>query len=52
MTLSRGTLGNVVMNNYIGLDRFGRYLPNSGRPIVNTGHRNTILGNLSRPIRH
>ena len=52
VTLSRGTFGNSVVNNYIGLDRFGRYLPNSGRPIVNTGHRNTILGNLSRPIRH
>jgi parallel beta-helix repeat protein len=52
VTLSRGTHGNFVVNNYIGLDRFGRYLPNSGRPIVNTGHRNTILGNRSRPIRH
>jgi parallel beta-helix repeat protein len=49
VTLSSGTLGNFVVNNYIGLDRFGRYLRNSGRPIVNTGHHNTITGNRSRP---
>jgi len=47
VTLSSGTRGNFVMNNYIGLDRFGRYLGNSGRPIVNTGHNNTISGNRS-----
>ena len=52
VTLSSGTLGNSVINNYIGLDRFGRYLRNSGRPIVNTGHHNTIRGNRFRPIRH
>ena len=52
VTLSSGTLGNSVINNYIGLDRFGRYLRNSGRPIVNTGHHNTIRGNWFRPIRH
>ena len=52
VTLSNGTLGNSVINNYIGLDRFGRYLRNSGRPIVNTGHHNTIRGNWFRPIRH
>jgi parallel beta-helix repeat protein len=49
VTLSSGTLRNSVVNNYIGLDRFGRYLRNSGRPIVNTGHHNTIIGNRSRP---
>ena len=32
VTLRRGTSRNFVMNNYIGLDRFGRYLPNDGRP--------------------
>jgi len=52
VTLRSGTYGNFVTNNYIGLDRFGRYLRNSGRPIVNTGHRNTIQGNQSRPTRH
>jgi parallel beta-helix repeat protein len=49
VTLSSGTFGNFVVNNYIGLDRFGRYLRNSGRPVVNTGHHNTIIGNRSRP---
>ena len=52
VTLRSGTYGNSVIDNYIGLDRFGRYLRNSGRPIVNTGHRNTIQGNQSRPTRH
>ena len=50
VTLRSGTFGNFVLNNYIGLDRFGQYLRNSGRPIVNTGHLNTIRGNQSRPI--
>jgi len=50
VTLSSGTFGNFVISNYIGLDRFGRYLRNSGRPIVNAGHRNTILDNQFRPI--
>ena len=45
VTLTRRTFRNFVINNYIGLDRFGRPLPNSGRPIVNAGHRNTIRGN-------
>ena len=52
VTLTSGTRQNCVINNYIGLDRFGRYLRNSGLPIVNTGHDNTIRGNLSTPIRH
>ncbi len=51
VTLSRGTRGNLVLNNYIGLDRFGRYLRNSGAPVVNTGRRNTVRGNRSRPAR-
>jgi parallel beta-helix repeat protein len=52
VTLTGGTQKNSVINNYIGLDRFGRYLRNSGLPIVNTGRNNTIRGNLSSPIRH
>jgi parallel beta-helix repeat protein len=52
VTLTSGTKKNSVLNNYIGLDRFGRYLRNSGLPIVNAGHYNTIRGNLSTPIRH
>jgi parallel beta-helix repeat protein len=52
VTLSSGTRGNFVINNYIGLDRFGRYLRNSGRTVVNTGRQNTIRGNQDRPARH
>jgi parallel beta-helix repeat protein len=52
VTLSSGTRGNFVINNYIGLDRFGRYLRNSGRTVVNAGRQNTIQGNQDRPTRH
>jgi parallel beta-helix repeat protein len=52
VTLSSGTLRNSVINNYIGLDRSGGYLRNSGRPIVNTGRHNTVRGNRTRPVRH
>ncbi len=43
--LRAGTTRNLVINNYIGLDRRGRRLPNTGRPIVNDGSQNTIRGN-------
>jgi len=45
LTLLRGTRGNRVINNYIGLDRFGRRLPNSRGAVVNLGRGNTFLGN-------
>jgi parallel beta-helix repeat protein len=45
VTLGSGTLGNFVMNNYIGLGRLRRPLPNTGGPIVNNGHGNRIAGN-------
>jgi parallel beta-helix repeat protein len=45
VTLGSGTAGNFVLNNYIGLAKRGRYLPNGGLPIVNTGHGNIIAGN-------
>ena len=51
VTLTSGTRGNFVINNYIGLDRFGRFLRNSGRAVVNTGRQNTIRGNRDRPAR-
>ncbi len=51
VTLGAGTSGNFVIRNYIGLDRFGRRLPNTGRPVVNDGSRNTIRDNLSQPVR-
>ncbi len=47
VTLGSGTSRNLVLSNYIGLDRFGRPLPNTGRPVVNRGHRNVIRGNRS-----
>jgi hypothetical protein len=50
VSLSSGTLGNSVINNYIGLDRIGSYLRNSGLPVVNTGHHNTIRSNWTKPI--
>jgi parallel beta-helix repeat protein len=45
VTLTGGTVHNSVISNYIGLNRFGRDLPNSGPPIVNSGRDNTISGN-------
>jgi hypothetical protein len=48
VTLQAGTRRDRVINNYLGLDRIGRSLPNSGRPLVNRGRRNTIRGNRSR----
>ena len=45
MTLTGDTRQNSVINNYIGLNRFGQDLTNSGGLIVNTGHNNTISGN-------
>jgi len=51
VTLRAGTRLNRVINNYIGLDRFGRYLPNSGRAVVNRGRHNTIRRNRGRPRR-
>jgi parallel beta-helix repeat protein len=52
VTLTGDTMQNSVINNYIGLNRFGRYLLNSGRALVNTGRRNTIRGNWFNPPRH
>jgi parallel beta-helix repeat protein len=52
VTLSSGTRRNFVINNYIGLDRRGHSLRNSGSPIVNSGQHNTIRGNKTRPVRH
>jgi parallel beta-helix repeat protein len=51
VTLWRATHNNRVINNYIGLDRVGRYLRNTGPAIVNRGRRNTIRGNRTRPRR-
>ena len=45
VTLGYRTSRNLVLANYIGLDRLGRRLPNTGRPVVNRGRRNLIRGN-------
>ena len=45
VTLRSGTSNNAVINNFIGLDRFGRDLPNSGFQLADDGRDNTIRGN-------
>ena len=45
--LRMGTRHNRVLDNYIGLDRLGRSLRNSGRPVVDRGHRNLVRGNVT-----
>ena len=45
VTLGPGTRGNFVLGNFIGLNRFARPLPNTGRPVVNRGHGNVIRRN-------
>jgi len=51
VTLLAGTSRNHVSRNYIGLDRFGRCLPNTGRPVVDIGRRNVVRDNRTRPVR-
>ncbi|HEY6277758.1 MAG TPA: right-handed parallel beta-helix repeat-containing protein [Streptosporangiaceae bacterium] len=50
VTLLAGTHDNTVLNNYIGADRFGLPLPNTGHPVVNLGRSNVIQGNKFRPF--
>jgi hypothetical protein len=45
VTLLPGTHLNRVVNNYVGFNRLGAPLPNSGLPILNLGHFNLILAN-------
>jgi hypothetical protein len=49
VTLRAHARDNRVINNYIGLDRFGRYLRNTGQAVVNNGRGNLIRGNRYRP---
>jgi parallel beta-helix repeat protein len=51
VTLTAGTSRNRVTLNYIGLDRLGRCLPNSGRPVVDKGILNIVRDNRSTPVR-
>jgi hypothetical protein len=39
------TSHNLVIGNYIGLNRVGRKLPNTGTPVVNHGRHNKIKAN-------
>ena len=43
--LRAGTTRNLIISNYIGLNRRARRLPNTGRPVVNHGSGNVIRGN-------
>ena len=43
--LRAGTTRNLIINNYIGLNRRARRLPNTGRAVVNNGSGNIIRGN-------
>jgi hypothetical protein len=45
VTLLARTQGNQVLRNWIGLDRFGRALPNTGRPVLDLGLGNLVRGN-------
>ncbi len=47
VTLSAGTSFNLVIDNYIGLGRLRVSLPNSGEPVVDTGHDNLVFGNVT-----
>jgi hypothetical protein len=46
VTLSAGTILNLVIDNYIGLGRLRLSLPNSGEPVVDSGH-NLVIGNVT-----
>ncbi|HEY9242862.1 MAG TPA: right-handed parallel beta-helix repeat-containing protein [Streptosporangiaceae bacterium] len=52
VTLLSHTRDNWVINNWIGLGRFGHSLPNTGRPVLNLGRHNHILGNRTMPLPH
>ncbi len=45
VTLLAGTRLNRIVRNFIGINRARQPLPNAGRPILNLGRRNLILGN-------
>jgi len=50
VTLDSGTFDNAVIRNYIGLNKSGGALPNSGTAIVNHGYFNVIEDNKSTPV--
>jgi hypothetical protein len=52
VTLLSRTRMNRVLNNYIGLGRFGHALPDTGRPVLGLGTGNKVLGNRTVPLPH
>jgi Right handed beta helix region len=50
VTLRAGTRRNRVIRNYLGLDRLGRCMPNTGYALVDLGRRNTVRDNRTRPV--
>ena len=48
VTLSVGTSGNKVFNNYIGVSRLGKKMPNEGKPVVDRGRGNVVKSNTLR----
>ena len=45
VTLLAGSRRNRVIGNFIGINRARQSLPNAGRPVVDLGHMNLVLGN-------
>ena len=49
VTISGRACENAVLDNFIGLNRLGKALPNSAKGLVSNGCRNAIAGNRYRP---
>jgi hypothetical protein len=47
VTLLRGTRHNLVIRNFIGLNRLRQPLPNTGHAVLNLGRHNRVVGNRS-----
>ena len=47
VTLLRGTRRNLVIRNFIGLNRLRQPLPNTGHAVLNRGRHNRVAGNRS-----
>lgn len=47
VTMRRGTSGNKVIRNYIGVGRRGRCLVNDGPNVINRGTANKVRGNVT-----
>ena len=49
VTLLSGATSNRVIDNYVGLNRFGHPLPNTGTAVLNSGSSNMVRGNSTYP---